>query len=130
MPPDDSEAIVDFVRRNISSPEDLEILVRVMDAPERWWDVAGIAKALRLDPAMARRSLEHLASRNLLAIRVTSDVRYQFQPGEPGLDAACAAFAEAFRTNPLALLRLASEQPWRGLRAFADAFRIRRDDDR
>ena len=130
MPRGDIASIVDFVRENIASPEELEVLMRVMDPPERWWDVDGVAKALGLDPAVARRSLEHLATRNLLAIRVTNDVRYQFQPGEPGLAAACVAFAEAYRTNPLAMLRLASEQSRRGIRAFADAFRIRRDDDR
>jgi hypothetical protein len=130
MPHADIAAAVDFVRQNIQSTEEMEVLVLLMDPPTRWWDAASVAHALGLDVTIARRSLEHLASRNLLGIRVTNDVRYQFQPGEPHLATACSAFAEAYRTNLLVLLRITSEQPRHRIRAFADAFRIRRDDDR
>lgn len=121
---------VEFVRQNIQSLDEMEVLTHLMDAPERWWDVPSVSRALRLETGMVRRALEHLASRNLLAIRVTNDVRYQFQPGDPALAAACHAFAVAYRSNPLPLLRLAKSEQRRGIRAFADAFRVRRDDDR
>lgn len=125
-----SPAVAAFLRQNIESLEEFEVLLWMMDPPDRWWDVTSLAQALGHDASTARRTLEHLASRNLLSIRVTNDVRYQFQPGTPALAAACAECAEAYRTNPVALLRLVAELPRRNIRAFADAFRIRRDDDR
>lgn len=123
-------AVAAFLRQNIESLEELEVLLWVMDPPDRWWDVTALARSVGHDVSTARRALEHLASRNLLGIRVTNDIRYQFQPGTPALADACAACAEAYRTNPVAILRLIAELPRRSIRAFADAFRIRRDDDR
>jgi hypothetical protein len=122
--------VVRFITREIESLEQLELLLLLMQAPDRWWDAASVASALGSREDVARRTLDRFASRNLLAIRVTADVRYQFQPGEEGLQRTMTLFAEAFRTNRLAVLQLVTGRPQRSIRDFADAFRIRHDDDR
>jgi hypothetical protein len=80
--------------------------------------------------SFVRRTLDRLASRNLLALRIAGDLRYQFQPGDAAAEAAAGAFAHAYRTNRLAVVRLVTHERQPGFRDFADAFRIRRDDDR
>ena len=72
--------------------------------------------------------MDHLAAHNLLDIRITADVRYRFRPGTEDLQTAAREFADQYRTRPLPLLELVSGTR-RSIRDFADAFRIRRDDD-
>jgi len=119
-----------FVRDNVDSLEQLELLALVMKAPDRWWDAASVAAELRMSTGMARLALEGLATRNLMAISLTTDIRYRFQPGTSTLRDDCEAFAEAYRTNPVAMLRFVTDTQRRAIRDFADAFRLRRHDDR
>jgi hypothetical protein len=122
--------VVDFATRYIGSLDDLQVLMTCLDGRDRWWDAAGMARHLGIGMAAARRSLDRLAGRNLLDIRITGDVRYQFNPGTPHLEAAALAYAAAYRTNPVAIVHLAAGGSRQPLRDFADAFRLRDDDDR
>ena len=89
-----------------------------------------MAREVGIGESAARKSLDRLARRNLLDIRVTGDVRYRFRPGTPDLDAQAAAFAAAYRKNPVDVVRLIVRSLPDSLRDFADAFRIKPDDDR
>jgi hypothetical protein len=100
-----------------------------MQSGERWWDAETVARELLAPLRTARLALDRMASGNLLDIRITGDVRYQFRPGTEALRAGAAACFDAYRTNPLALTTLVSGAARRGFRDFADAFRIRKDDD-
>jgi hypothetical protein len=120
-----------FVAAHIRSLQDLHLLVGMACAPDRWWDEDTAVRELGLDRRVARAGLEHLAAHNLLEIRVTDNVRYQFRPGTTDLEQAVAASVEAYRTNPVALWRLApATREQRSIRDFADAFRVRRDEPR
>lgn len=119
-----------FVADHIRSLEELQLLLAVVQSPDRWWDVTMAARELGMTATAARRGLDALAARNLLDIRITGDVRYQFRPGTDALRDAAVATEETYRMNPLAVVRLVARTDRRGLRDFADAFRIRPDDDR
>jgi hypothetical protein len=122
--------VVHFTRTHFSGIEDLQVFVAAIDTRERWWDAVSMAREIGIGESAARQSLDRLARRNLLDIRVTGDVRYRFRPGTPDLDAQAAAFAAAYRKNPVDVVRLIVGSLPNSLRDFADAFRIRRDDDR
>ena len=124
-----SPEVVEFAANNVDSLDDLQVLLTCMDTRDRWWDANGMARELGIGVSASRRSLDRLARGNLLDIRITGDVRYQFKPGTPRLEAAAAACAAAYRANPIALVQLVTGSTRRNLRDFADAFRIRRDDD-
>jgi hypothetical protein len=119
-----------FVESHVPSLEHLEVLALLIRTADQWWDAGGVEQELGISPDAGRRILEDLASGNLLEIRVTTDVRYQFRPGEAEVREAAAAFAEAYATQRLAVTRLVARPSNRNIRAFADAFRIQRDDDR
>jgi hypothetical protein len=119
-----------FVSAHVGTLERLELLLLLMQSRDRWWDASTVSRQLGCDTEAARRALDHFAAHNLLAIRVTADVRYQYQPGEPRLADAAAMFADAFRINPVAVLQLVTPRGGRSIRDFADAFRIRHDDTR
>jgi hypothetical protein len=121
-----------FLADHITTLEQFQVLIRLVQDEDRWWDAAAIAGELGLRERPARAALDHLAKHNLLDIRITGAVRYQFHPGTDQLRAAAEACADEFRRKPLQVLAAVSGsgQGQKSLRDFANAFRIRRDDDR
>lgn len=121
--------VTHFISEYVDTLEKLDLLVLLIHSADRWWDAPSAAEALGTTSGAARQILEHFATQNLLEIRVTGDVRYRFQPGDSQLEAATREFANTYRTNRLGVLRIVTGSR-HDLRDFADAFRIRRDDDR
>lgn len=125
------EAVGAFLREHIRTIDDLHLLVAIASNEDRWWDETSVGRDLLIDRREARAMLEHLAAHNLLEIRLTEDVRYQFRPGTQELYDAATACVAAYRENPIAVWRaVAGPGGRRSVRDFADAFRIRRHDDR
>jgi hypothetical protein len=101
-----ARVVKEFVGTRLSCEEDVDALALLIRTSDRWWDAEALGRELRLTVAASRGILERLASRNLLAIRITGDVRYQFHPGEPAILQAAEAFAQAYATQRSALARL------------------------
>lgn len=123
-----SPEVSEFVAGYLRSLEDLQVLMTCIGARDRWWDAQALGRELGIGVTAARQSLDHLARGNLLDIRITGDVRYQFNPGTPELESVAMACAAAYRANPVAIVQLVAGPRRRSVRDFADAFRIRRDD--
>jgi hypothetical protein len=122
--------VVAFLTEHISTLEQFQVLLRLIQSPERWWDAAAAARELGMTERDAQDTLDQLAKHNLLDIRITGEVRYQFRPGTDALRKAAIASADTFRLRPVQVLQALTGDRRRNLRDFADAFRIRRDDDR
>jgi len=130
MPPAHvSRTVAAFIAAHARTLSELQLLMAIIHAEDRVWDAVGAARECGMAEAEARAALEHLAARNLLDIRIGRDLRYQFRPGTPELREAAHAAAEAYRLRPLDVARLVQPDR-RSVRDFADAFRIRHDDDR
>lgn len=121
-----------FVESHIHSVDDLRIFFACADNPERWWSSTVLGRELGVAERLARATLERFARQNLLDIRISDDVRYRFQPGTDQLGTAAASFAAAYRRDPALIVQYVAESATEtdSLRDFADAFRIRRRDDR
>lgn len=89
-----------FLDAHIRTVDDLHLLVEIAAHEHRWWDDAAVARELVIERKEARALLEHLAASNLLEIRVTGNVRYQYRPGTPELRAAARACIDAYRDDP------------------------------
>lgn len=128
-PSEVSPAVAAFITDHVRSLDELQLLMAIMQSGERWWDASSAARESGLPVPAARAVLDRFAARNLLDIRITDDVRYQFSPGTPALRDTARMAAEVYRKRPLAVARLVPREPRRGITDFADAFRIRRDED-
>lgn len=95
--------VVRFVHDNLESLEQLELLALLVKSPDRWWDPASVGQVLGITAATARHALESLASRNLLAISITADVRYRFQPGDSRLRESARDLSRASEAIALVL---------------------------
>jgi len=60
--------VVQFVNDTIDSIEQLELLMMLIESSGRWWDAVTAGHALGVRPETMQRSLERLATRNLLAV--------------------------------------------------------------
>jgi len=130
MPGPLSSQITAFITTHVRSVEALQVLMLLVQSPERWWDPTAVRLETGLAPGAAARILQQLASANLLDIKVTGDVRYQFAPGTPELRATALTVCELYRRTPLVVVSALPGMNRRGLADFADAFRLRPDDDR
>ena len=122
--------VLAFLAAHLSNVEQFQLLLHVMQTEDRWWDSQTVSRELGIPEADARAALDHLAKHNLLDIRITGDVRYQFRPGTAELDAGARACVQEFRRAPVDVLAAVTRGASTSVRDFADAFRIRRHDDR
>ena len=120
-------AVVSFVTEHVRTLAELQLLMAIVQSGERWWDAGSAARESGLTVQQARSALDYFGARNLLDIRITGDVRYQFRPGTPELRRRVEACVAAFRTRPVDLALLISGPSATSVRDFADAFRVRRE---
>jgi hypothetical protein len=118
--------VVEFVSQFIRSPEDLAVFLVCVTEHDRWWDASTMAREVAIGPVAAQSSLDQLARSNLLDIRLTADIRYQFHPGTRELRDTALATAAAYRSNPIGVVRLVANPRQRSVRDFADAFKLRK----
>ena len=119
-------SVVAFVTDNVRSLAELQLLIAIIQSGDRWWDASAAARESGLSVQEARRALDYFGAHNLLDIRITGDVRYQYRPGTPALRESAEACAAAFRSRPLDLAQLVTGPSPSNVRDFADAFRVRR----
>jgi hypothetical protein len=108
--PEPPPAVLTFIADHIRTLDELGLLVALIQSGDRWWDARGAARELGVPERAAAEVLDSLATRNLLDIRITDDVRYQFRPGTPELEDAARAFAAAYRLNPLAVVQAVTQR--------------------
>jgi hypothetical protein len=130
MPEQIAPQVTAFITAHVKSAEALQVLMLLVQSPDRWWDAAAVRRETGLAASIAGRALQQLASSNLLDIKVTGDVRYRFAPGTPDLQVAAGACCDLYYRTPWLLVSALPGVTRRSLSDFADAFRIRRDDDR
>jgi len=128
MPHTFAPSVVAFVTDHVRTLAELQLLIAIIQSDDRWWDASAAARESGLSLQEARRALDHFGAHNLLDIRITGDVRYQYRPGTSELRESAEACAAAYRTRPLDLAQLVTG-PAASVRDFADAFRVRRKSD-
>jgi hypothetical protein len=107
----------------ISSMEHVELLRLFAGAPETTFTLEMLAGALRADPHLIRAALHDLAGAKLVG-EVDGGFVYAANPHDRN---AVAELIQAYNTRPVTLVRAIYARP-KPVKAFADAFRIRRND--
>jgi len=120
------EAVRLFITRHIDSVEQLETLLLLARAPDAEWTAAAVAAALYTQPASAARRLASLEEHRLVA-RV-ADARFRFATGGAATVEAVDELAAAYKERRVAVITLIASRPMDNVRAFSDAFQIRKKD--
>jgi hypothetical protein len=112
----------DFIARSIDSVGQLEALLLLRDNPEKTWDIAQLAKRLYVNEAEAAAISAHLVEQGFAA---EQDGAYRYDR-EGKQTAIIDRLAEAYARQLIPITNLIHTKP-RRIRAFADAFKIKRD---
>ena len=113
-----------FLYQNIESVEQLEVLVLLLRRAQRGWSPDEVARELYSHPVSISRRLAMLLARGLL--REIEPGCYQYAPRTPELHATVVRVADSYQERRVAVITLIASKPVENVRAFSDAFRIRR----
>lgn len=114
-----------FIARNIAALEDVEALLLLFCARERWWTVREVATHLRVPLPIAAAALERLSGR-FLEVRMAEDLCYRFGPAHDERERLTATLAMVYEAHRMEIARLvtAARSAW----DFADAFKLKKED--
>jgi AraC-like DNA-binding protein len=113
-----------FLSVYIDSVEELEVLLLVRRSPERSWTAEEMARELYSHPTSIGRRFQRLLGSGLL--RESQPGVMQYAPRSVELDRTVAQVAEAYRERRVAVVSLIASKPIENVKAFSDAFRLRR----
>jgi hypothetical protein len=118
-----------FVVENINSVEQLEVLLLLYRAPDRWWTAEQVTAEIRTSLASARKRLDDLCSRNLLDVKLVQDVLFQYRPPNSEVARLVEKLAELYRQRMFGFIDLIYDRRRDAVRDLAEAFRIKKGED-
>jgi hypothetical protein len=112
----------DFIIKSIDTVGQVEALLLLRGDPDKAWDVSQLARRLYVNEAEAAAIFAHLVDQDLATV---ADGSYRYD--RQGKQAATVdRLAEAYARQLIPITNLIHGKP-RGIRAFADAFKLKRD---
>lgn len=120
-----STDVKEFIGRHIHSVAQLEILLVLRSEPQKCWTADTITQKLYLQLEMTSRLLAEIVGRGL-AIR--TDSGFLYQPSDDADRSAIDHLAQVYHERRVAVTAEIFSKPKGSLRAFSDAFRLRREE--
>lgn len=118
-----------FLADHIESVLELEALLLLAADPARAWIASEVARELRVDAGWAGPQLSRLCGRGVLACDASPQPHYRFAPSSPKMEQAVRELASAYATRRVTIISLIFAKPTDKLKSFADAFRLRREEE-
>ena len=126
------QEVTTFLADHIESVLQLELLLLLRADPARLWSAAALAHEMKIDPVFTAAQLDTFYAQGLLAGEARTDApgaAYRYAPASAALDATVAAVAAAYASHRVSIIGLIFSKPTSTLKSFADAFRIRKDNE-
>ncbi len=120
------EEVHQFLLQCIDSVEQLEVLLLLHRAPAQVWTAEAVAQALYSNPDSIARRLAGLHANSLVTPVPSSSYRYH--PRSAELDATVTLLAQTYRQRRVAVITVIASKPMENVRAFSEAFRLRKKD--
>ncbi|HEU4407639.1 MAG TPA: hypothetical protein VFS43_20405 [Polyangiaceae bacterium] len=113
-----------FVATHLDTVDQLEVLLLLQRRPAEVWTPQRVSDELRTSPMSAAVRLARLCATGLCE-EVEGGVR--LRPADASVERAIQLVTAAYRERRVSLIALIYARPPEGVRAFADAFRLKRD---
>jgi len=113
-----------FLTEHITSVSQLELLLLLRTNLQSEWTVRDLARELRVDEAWATAQLGIFVEQGVVS--VASPLKFSYQPANKELEQDVAAVAQAYLVNRVSVIEFIYGRPNQSMRAFADAFRVRK----
>jgi predicted ArsR family transcriptional regulator len=122
------EDLARFMDQNVESIDQLEILRVLGEDREKEWDVASLAAEVQAGPQAVRAHLAAMQSRGLLTTTARGvGLSCRYGAGAPELANMVDRLLQMYKQRPVTMIKMVYERARDPLRAFADAFRIRKE---
>jgi hypothetical protein len=118
------DEVARFLLQHIDSVEQLEVLLLARLSAGRSWSAGDMARELYSHPTSIAQRFQSLLGRGLL--RESAPDHFQYAPRSAELDRIVGGVAETYRERRVAVISLIASKPMENVKAFSDAFRIRR----
>ncbi|HEU4889311.1 MAG TPA: hypothetical protein VFV49_15605 [Thermoanaerobaculia bacterium] len=125
MPSSPSAALTAFVQQRLTSLDQIEIVLLLMNDPSRSWTAPEVAAAVRTPQESAAMRLFLLASTGLIVFEAAAIPRYRYAGSDPEMHALVTELAALYAENRDAVAALVGAPP-DPLRSFADAFKLKK----
>jgi hypothetical protein len=116
-----------FINQHVASVEQLEVLLLARRSPGRSWSSEDMARELYSHPSSIARRFEALLAGGML--RETASGYFQYAPRSVELDATVALLEAMYRERRVAVISAIASRSVENVKAFSDAFRIRKKED-
>lgn len=116
-----------FIREHLSSVAQLEILLLLHSNQPEPFTIDGVAEALRIDPTWAASEIQGLRARGLF--QEVGQQTFCYAPATARLEQTVDGLAKAFSTHRVSVITMIFSTPSDKVGGFADAFKLRSDDD-
>jgi hypothetical protein len=93
-----------FVARFLTSVAHLETFIVLQKDPTRWWNAAQLAADIGIAEATAADVLEQFASANFLAVRISGDILYRFNPATDAIESISSRCADWYLFERVTLI--------------------------
>ncbi|MGH2757531.1 MAG: hypothetical protein ACRDI3_07065 [Actinomycetota bacterium] len=125
-----SHEVTVFISKHIHGFSQLELLLHLHDEPERQVTIDVVAREQRMAEDQAAGLLHDLHSRGLLiAIDEEGKRSYRYEPKSQELARQVDALSQTFPKYRHAIVQLIFSKPSESVTNFAEAFRLRKDED-
>ena len=124
------EDVRQFIVDKIDSVAELEGLLLLRRNPDTEWDVEALAQRLYTNRQQTEDVLAHLYSQGFLEVKKGEPPTYHYQPGSLGLAEMVDRAAEIYSNYLVPVTNLIHSKPQTKVQQFADAFKLRKEDDK
>lgn len=114
-----------FLSRYVHSVSALEVLLLLHAQPSRDWTAADMAAQLRGDAAATAEHLRFFLAEGMV-IEPAPDL-FRYAPADPDIHDLTLELKQAYAERHVTVIELIYSEPHRALRAFADAFKLKKD---
>lgn len=122
------ERLALFLDRNVESIEQLEILRILGETSDQEWRSSDLARDAQIRPADISSQLAALEQRRLLKTEQRGNELFcRYGPATPEISEQLADLLRFYKERPVTLIRMVYNRVNDRLKAFADSFRLRKE---
>jgi hypothetical protein len=119
--------VVRFIELNIDSVAELEGLLFIRTEIHHQWDITSLTKLLYINSHMAQQLISTFQQRGFVDVTSANEQKFNYRPNNPGTENLIDRLATLYRERPVAVISLIYSKPNNKAKAFADAFRLRKE---
>jgi hypothetical protein len=119
-----------FIVDKIDSIAELEGLLLLGKNPEMEWNNEELAQRLYTSPQQTQVVLLHLYSLGFLAVNESDPPAFRYQPSSPYLAEMLDRISEIYTKYLVPITNLIHSKPETRVQQFADAFKLRKGEDK